>query len=87
MAWDWQVRHSMSPEVLKQYDELAALISDGRVSHSRVGERLWRGMLLVYLRAHESPTGCLLWDAVPDIPMFADLLRGALSPLSPQESR
>ena len=42
-------------------DDLRAAIDAGHISHSRVGDRLFRGSTLVYARHPESPTGVHLW--------------------------
>lgn len=66
---------------------LPALIDAGKVSHTRAGERLFRGATLIYLHDKQSPTGCTLWHAIDDCPELDALLRGGLSPLSPTERR
>ena len=69
------------------YEELAAAISEGRISHTRAGDRLYRGSTLVYERRADSPTGVMLLAVVDNDSPAAALLRGPLSPLSPVEPR
>lgn len=67
-------------------ETLRAALNTGMVSHSRLGDRLFRGLVLVYGRSAESPTSVSLLCAVPEH-VADEYLRGPLSPLSPSESR
>lgn len=69
------------------YDDLKAAIDAGRVSHTRAGDRLYRGSTLVYERHEGSPSGVQLLGVVDDGSPAAELLRGPLTPLSPVEPR
>ena len=69
------------------YEALKTAIDDGRVSHTRAGDRLYRGTTLVYERRDDSPTGVVLMGVVNDGSPAAELLRGQLSPLSTVEPR
>lgn len=66
------------------YQELRDALAAGLVSHTRAGDRLHRGSVLVYTPA-DTPSGVVLLGVVPDSPEFADLLRGQACPLSPTE--
>ena len=70
-----------------ELDDLRAAIEEGRVSHTRAGDGLYRGSTLVYERRPESPSGVWLLGVVDDASPAAELLRGPLSPLSPVEPR
>lgn len=69
------------------YETLKTAIDEGRVSHTRAGDRLYRGSTLVYERRADSPSGVWLLGVVDDDSPAAALLRGPLSPLSPVEPR
>lgn len=69
------------------YETLQTAIAEGRVSHTRAGDRLYRGSTLVYERCADSPSGVVLLGVVDDNSEAAELLRGPLSPLSPVEPR
>ena len=69
------------------YETLYAAITGGLVSHTRAGDRLYRGSTLVYGHSQTSPSGVILIGVVDDNSPAAALLRGRLSPLSPVEPR
>lgn len=67
-------------------DTMRAALDAGTVSHTRLGDRLFRGLVLVYGRSAESPNAVHFLCAVPEH-VADEYLRGSLSPLSPSEPR
>ncbi len=70
----------------KTLQEAEAALNHPQFSHTRAGDRLYRGTVLVYHRA-DSPSGVLLHSVI-DEALFDQCKRPPGSaPLSPTESR
>ena len=67
--------------------ELIDAKQSGLISHTRAGDRLYRGTILVYRHDSTSPSMVRLLGVVADTPEATAILRGSLSPLSPTEAR
>lgn len=67
------------------FDRVRALLKTGTVTHTRF--RMWcgQGIIYVYVRRPDSPTGVILGDTLYATPEAEALFTGALSPLSPTE--
>lgn len=66
---------------------LESALAAKRVAYTRAGDRLYRGLIMVYGHDNTSPTEVVLLCVVEDTPEIAALLRGPLTPLSPTEPR
>ncbi len=70
--------------------EIQRAHDEGRIQHTRAGDRLMRDSILVYARCPESPTGVTLLTTISDRPENVDFIRSlsrSYSPLSPTEGR